>query len=351
MAQTIEINGETYEDVPSIQVPLTTSGMASFYDVSDTTAIASDVASGKYFYTANGVKTAGSATIGGVTVVESEDQQHGGTIVSITGQTISLQEKTVNPAYSSQIILPDSGYTGLAKVTVNTMPPLKYGVIRPDAELVKTYSYDKYIHEDEKVTIPSYTTTSTILKDTEAFSETYTIDQNTYDYYALIRMLTIPSYSVSTKGKGRVEYWIGSYLYEWTEIEANNFVTLIDSSKKYTSRTTSTNTSGSYYRLFYWSSTTAVTVYTSAAYGVAQTVVAPTLSSGVITFNKPKLIIRGHTTYFTSTYFNALTDIRYQYVIELYRAPKNNLNINGWGSKQNALHILDCVNNNNCKLT
>ena len=36
-------------------------------DISDTTAVAADVASGKYFYTAAGVKTAGTATIGGFT--------------------------------------------------------------------------------------------------------------------------------------------------------------------------------------------------------------------------------------------------------------------------------------------
>lgn len=34
-------------------------------DISDTTAIASDVAQGKYFYTANGIKTAGTASGGG----------------------------------------------------------------------------------------------------------------------------------------------------------------------------------------------------------------------------------------------------------------------------------------------
>ena len=35
-------------------------------DLTDTTAVASDVAQGKYFYTAGGVKTAGTASGGGV---------------------------------------------------------------------------------------------------------------------------------------------------------------------------------------------------------------------------------------------------------------------------------------------
>ena len=62
MAQTVEINGEVYSDVPSIEVPLSTSGTASFYDISDTTAGAEDVASGKYFYNSSGTRTAGTGS-------------------------------------------------------------------------------------------------------------------------------------------------------------------------------------------------------------------------------------------------------------------------------------------------
>ena len=51
MSQNISLWGASYSAVPSILLPKQGGGTASFTDVSDTTAAASDVASGKYFYT------------------------------------------------------------------------------------------------------------------------------------------------------------------------------------------------------------------------------------------------------------------------------------------------------------
>lgn len=82
-----------------------------------------------------------------------------------------------------------------------------------------------------------------------------------------------------------------------------------------------------------------------------QAVVAPSITSGVLTINSPSVGVRGHTTYFTSTYFNALSDIRVQYVIEVYRAPKANLNLDGWGHSTQIAHVMNCVNSSTHKLT
>ena len=65
MAQNITLLGASYSAVPSVTLPKTGGGTASFTDVTDTTATASDVASGKYFYTASGVRTQGTASGGG----------------------------------------------------------------------------------------------------------------------------------------------------------------------------------------------------------------------------------------------------------------------------------------------
>lgn len=266
----------------------------------------------------------------------------------------------VNPI-PSQYIIPQGEVSitanGTADVTqyatanVNVKPTLKYGVMRNDAELVKTYSFDKMAVDDLELTIPAYTTTATTIKASEALEETYTVDFSNYNYYILERVLTIPVYSVSTKGKGRQEYHVNSALYELTEIPANSFQAIIDTSVKFTSRIATLVASASYYRLLYWSSGTALAAQSTQAYGMYQAVVAPTISSGVITMNSPTFGARGHTTYFTSTYMNALTDVRLQYVFEIYRSPKNNLNLDGWGSAQNMMHIIECANSNTHKLT
>ena len=65
MAQNITLVGASYSAVPSVNLPKTGGGTASFTDVTDTTATASDVASGKYFYTASGVRTQGTSSGGG----------------------------------------------------------------------------------------------------------------------------------------------------------------------------------------------------------------------------------------------------------------------------------------------
>lgn len=65
MAQDISLMGALYSAVPSILLPKSGGGSASFVDITDTTAAAADVASGKYFYTSAGVKTAGTASGGG----------------------------------------------------------------------------------------------------------------------------------------------------------------------------------------------------------------------------------------------------------------------------------------------
>lgn len=64
MAQEVCIANATYSDVPAISVPDSSNVFHSFYDISDTTLTAAGAVAGTYFYTALGVKTAGSLADG-----------------------------------------------------------------------------------------------------------------------------------------------------------------------------------------------------------------------------------------------------------------------------------------------
>lgn len=317
MAQSVTIAGVTFPDVPSVEIAKQGGGTALFVDPSPTTAGAADVASGKTFFSAAGTLTTGTATMGGVTVTETPDAG-GGTVIEITGTQVA----------------------GIVPI-----------VMRPDAALVKTYAYDKYIHADEEITIPAYSTTATVLKASENLSPTYTVDLANYSYYIVERMLTIPEYSITTLAKGRAEYAFAATGYEIGAIEAADLHALIDPTEKLASRTTSIYNTGNFARIVYYSSGTAIGAYASAAYAVYQTVTAPAISGSTLTLKSPAFGIRGHATYFAQTYMDALTDVRYQYVIEVWRAPRGNLSFDGWWAANNAYKILDCIDTTTHKLT
>ena len=202
---------------------------------------------------------------------------------------------------------------------------VKMGVLRPDAELVETWTMDKYAVADLGLTIPSYTTTAQTLRASQNL-DTYVGDPLTYRYFITERMLTIPEYSIATLAKGRQEYSLAAAAYEWLYNPTGQMPTL-DGAKSYGAY--SQMLGQTLTREIYWSSATAIGVYTSDAYCARQGVTAPAIASNKnITIKSPTIAIRGHTTYLTNTFMNAMTDIRCQYVIELWRVPLTG--IDGW---------------------
>ena len=64
MAQNVVINGVTYSNVPEVDIPLSGSGTAKFFDTSDADISAGDVLNGKKAYNGTGVVTGNMANNG-----------------------------------------------------------------------------------------------------------------------------------------------------------------------------------------------------------------------------------------------------------------------------------------------
>ena len=70
MAQTIDLLGASYPDVPQVLLPKHGGGTAAFTDVSDSGATAADVVVGVSFYLADGTKSTGTFNMWELTVDE-----------------------------------------------------------------------------------------------------------------------------------------------------------------------------------------------------------------------------------------------------------------------------------------
>ncbi len=202
---------------------------------------------------------------------------------------------------------------------------VRMGVLRSDAELVDKWTMDQYVVSDLGLTIPAYSTTNANIR-TGQNLEVYVGTPTTYRYFVTMRTLTIPVYNIATLGKGREDYAVSYGFYEWLYNPSGQMTTL-DGTKSY--GVYSQIVGGGYGRELYWSSATALSIYTSISYCARQDLVAPTIGSNKnLTIKTPVIAIRGNASYLTQTYFDAVEDIRCQYVIELWRVPLTG--VDGW---------------------
>lgn len=250
----------------------------------------------------------------------------GATIATADNETKTL--KTAGKYLEGDIIIMDETQGGAPKNFV----------MRPDAELIKTYQANEYIVADLGLTLPAYKTSAQTIK-TGGTLGTITVDFN-YDYFVTLRGIAIPIYSTETKVKGRCEYGASVYLYELAVLPANTIKTL-DGSKAITSRNVAAQAQGSSGRELYWTSASAIAVANNTTYGASVQGQVPTISGTTLTIKAPNYTIRGNTTYMTSGAWSSMTDICEQYIINVWRAPK--AGTNGWELASNLHQVIENV--------
>lgn len=126
MAQNITLMGASYSAVPAVTLPKTGGGTASFFDVSDTTAAASDVASGKYFYTSAGVRTQGTSSGGGGTskntqVVQGTTRTNSSTLTAIGAEMTVSKTGTYDVYWSGMRSNTSSSYTWATQLYIDNV--------------------------------------------------------------------------------------------------------------------------------------------------------------------------------------------------------------------------------------
>lgn len=254
-------------------------------------------------------------------------------IVSDTDMTSVANAIRTAGGTSSPITFPSGWVTAIGNISGGG--GIKYGVIRSDAELIQRYTYDKWLIDEGVATWQAYSTASRTLLSAANLTPTITMSYADYHYYVIERMYIYPIYNTSAVAAGREEYHFTTATYEIAQTQENTFAAL--NGTPYGTRVF-TIAGSSVSRLIYWTSGTAMAGYNGTGQGLMMNVDAPTAASGILTIRRPSITVKGSTTYFTSTYYNAVTDVRAQYIIEVYRV-SNSTPLIGWGNTQQLLSM------------
>lgn len=364
--QTETITYDTNDNNGIEQVRVTVNAIPSNYvgtgidrrDSTDLTASGATVTAPAGYYASSASKSVASGTAGTPTATKGPVSNHAVTVTPsvtnttgyITGSTKTGTAVSVSASElvsGSQTITSNQtvDVTNLAEVVVNVSggggSPKKF-VMRPDAELVQTYSEDYLAVADKGKTLPSYSTSSQVVVASANLSPTISIDVANYDYFVTMRGLAIPQYNTKTKQKGRCDYTATSYAYELLVTPPNDAHT-IDGTKSYSSRGAAVVANGSAFRELYWTSATAIGIGNSTPFGVYAMGTTPTISGSTLTIKSPACAIRGHTTYMTSGAWSTMKDIRYQWIIDVWKAPITK--VAGWEHTSTIRSIFADVRN------
>lgn len=272
------------------RVDITRNGVPeSLINISDTTAVASDVAQGKYFYLATGEKVVGTSSGGG------------------TGGVTQDQDGYL-------VLSPDGGGGGGGD---------SWSWIGKNPTKVHTLT-ERVSFSDLGVGSWTYDTSDSTLREAQDYSSAISCDMSQYDWLQLVRVNVLYDYgNWSLAGAPENYAFVGGYYLYHDPIASRSNLT------DGTSITGGSIASRAY--LFYTkvngtaaSSGNGYGVYTNAASSYSATGTYPNRS---VTWKKPKIQIRGDSSYFTQDALSHLdlSKSHYDLLCEVWRVDAGTL--------------------------
>lgn len=276
-----------------------------------------------------------------IAIVDTPDS-HGGVEREITALNIS--DSTLETA--DQLAQGVTAYnkSGVKLTGTASGGSINFPVIRPDAELVQRWSVDHLLVADDGVTLPQAPTDAKAdLVASQALPD-ITIDAVNYKYFVNQRAIAYPIYSSSEIARGRFEYSISESCMEALTFDSGEFVALVDSEKSYANGVYAFVGASQYRGVYFTSASGAMSVYTSATYGLYVVLNTPSVTSSAIRLSTPTLSVRCQANIFDEPLWNLTTDIRYQYIMEVWRVPRGtDRDMNGWTNTMQMERSLGCV--------
>lgn len=203
------------------------------------------------------------------------------------------------------------------------------------AEYVFEWASDQHLVADEGITLPAFSTSAKYLKADQSVYEPIPVtDADEYTYFVFNRVLIIPEYSTNTLGSGRQEYGLGFSMATIVDIPGTMIKGIADStahiSTNWTGAFPLTNQAGQhgqYRQNVYYNSAGALTSYriTNTAYGFYTDIPGVSYTNSEISLTSPSCMFRGNATYMSQAYYDLVTDVRFQYVIDVIKVPHDSV--------------------------
>ena len=219
MAQNITLLGASYPAVPAVQLPKTGGGTATFTDVTDTTAAAADVAQGKYFYNAKGVRTQGTSSGGGgaSNIVTGTFKFSN---ASASAQTINLDYSGTGYPIACIIVLDDGVLNETFTNTVARYAIAQYFMTKTYADEAPTYATSGNANKGAVASVykSSNSTAATLTRTSSATVNTFSSSNATGNTTTCVRFKSRTSMSIyagANSGTSRYGFFNGLQYRYW----------------------------------------------------------------------------------------------------------------------------------------